>query len=290
MKFRNYDRTAWKYFIFPALCLVLIVGIAPLLYSLFISTYQYNIAKTVIPFKFIGFQNYITLLTSNLFWNSFKLTSIFVIITVLVELSIGTTIALLLFRNIKGRNIFRSLFLIPMVIPSLAVGLIGRFVFSDSIGIVNTIMRILNLPTIVWYGNTNFALMTMILLDIWQWTPFMMIIILAGMMSIPDEYYEAARIEGVNYFGEIFKIMIPTLRNVYSLAILIRVIDAFKEFDKIYIMTKGGPSFATNLLTIHNYTIAFKEFNIGLGSALSIMILIIMIFLGTFLVRRLRRD
>ena len=177
-----------------------------------------------------------------------------------------------------------------MVIPSLAVGLIGRFVFSDSIGVVNTIMRIFNLPTIVWYGNINFALMTMILLDIWQWTPFMMIIILAGMMSIPDEYYEAARIEGVNYFGEVFKIMIPTLRNVYSLAILIRVVDAFKEFDKIYIMTKGGPSFATNLLTIHNYTIAFKEFNIGLGSALSIMILIIMIFLGTLLVRRLKRD
>ena len=290
MKFKNYDRTAWKWFIFPALFLVLLVGIAPLLYSLVISTFQYNIAKTVIPFKFIGIQNYIKLLTSDIFWTSFGLTAIFVIITVLIELALGTIIALFLLHNIRGRNIFRSLFLIPMVIPSLAVGLIGRFVFSDSIGIVNAILKILKLPTIVWYGDTNYALMTMILLDIWQWTPFMMIIILAGMMSIPDEYYEAARLEGVSYFGEITKIMIPTLRNVYSLAILIRVIDAFKEFDKIYIMTKGGPNFATNLLTIHNYTIAFKEFNIGLGSALSIMILIIMIFLGTLLVRRLKRD
>lgn len=288
IKYKNFERHAWKLFILPALILSLVVGIGPLLYSLYISTFQYNMAKSTVSFKFIGLDNFLTLLKSGDFWNSIGLTVLFVIIVVTVEIVLGTLLALLLVGDIKGKSIFRSIFLVPMIISPLVVGLIGRFIFEDSVGIVNNILRLINIPTIIWYGDSRFALMTMILLDIWEWTPFVFLIILAGIMAIPNDFYDAAKVEGASPFGELFRITIPTLKGVYLLAILIRLIDSFREFDKIYIMTTGGPANATNLLAIYNYRIAFKEFNIGLGSALSIIILIIMVLLGSFLVKTLK--
>jgi len=287
---RNKGDHTWKIYIFPALFFLLLVGIAPLLYSLYISFHQYNLAKTQIAFKFVGFRNYWGLLSDAAFWNSFKLTIIFVVVAISLELILGTFLALLLLNDIKGRNIFRSLFLIPMVITPIAVGLMGRYIFEDNVGIVNFLLRKLSIPTPIWYGNPKIALSTMILLDIWEWTPFIFILVLAGLMAIPKEYYEAARVEGANYFGELFRITIPTVRNVFLLALMIRIIDAFKEFDKIYIMTKGGPDFATDLINIRAYTIAFKEFNIGVASAFSVMILILMIVLGTVLIRIIRKN
>jgi len=286
----NADRSTWKWYVFPALFLSLIVGVAPLLYSLYISTHQYNLAKTQVAFKFVGLNNYWHLLTDPKFWNSFKLAIIFVVSAVSIELILGTILALLLINDVKGRNIFRSIFLIPMVITPIAVGLMGRFIFDDNIGIVNFLLRKLNMPTVIWYGNPKWALATMIALDVWEWTAFIFILVLAGLMAIPKEYYEASRVEGANYFGELFKITLPTLRNVFLLAVMIRIIDAFKEFDKIFIMTKGGPNLATDIITIRNYTIAFKEFNIGMGTAFSVMILFFMICLGTVLIRTIRKS
>ncbi len=290
MKFGQNEKNTWKWFVFPALFLVLLVGIGPLIYSLYISTYQYNIAKVQIPFKFVGLKNYATVFTDPHVWNSFKLTIIFSAASVSLELIFGTLIALLLINVVRGRNIYRSLFLIPMVITPIAVGLMGRYIFDDAVGIVNWFFRLLNLPRIIWYGNVKTALITMIILDVWEWSAFVFLIILAGLMAIPSEYYEAAKVEGAGYFSTLFRITLPTLRNVYLLAMMVRIIDTFKEFDKVYIMTKGGPNFATDLITVRNYTIAFKEFNIGLGSTFSIIILIVMILLGTILIRVIQRT
>jgi multiple sugar transport system permease protein len=280
----------WKWYVFPALFLVLLVGVGPLFYSLFISTYQFNLAKVQIPFKFVGLRNYAYIFTNPHVWNAFKLTVIFSSVCVALELIFGTLLALLLIDVVRGRNILRSLFLIPMVITPIAVGLMGRYIFDDAVGIVNWVFRLFNLPRIIWYGNLKSALITMIILDVWEWSAFVFLIVLAGLMGIPSEYYEAAKVEGAGFFTMLFRVTLPTLRNVYLLALLIRLIDTFKEFDKVYIMTKGGPNFATDLITVRNYTIAFKEFNIGVGSALSIIILIVMILLGTFLIRVVQRS
>ena len=286
---RNNSR-AWMWFVFPALFLVLIIGIVPLFYSIYISTHQYNLAKTQIPFKFVGLKNYATLLKDRLLWNSFGRTVVFVVASVAAELILGSALALLLLNLPRGRDVFRSLFLIPMIITPIAVGLMGRYIFDDAIGIVNFVFRALNLPRIIWYGDPKTALFTMILLDVWEWSSFVFLIVLAGLMGIPPEYYEAAKIEGAGFFVQFFKITFPTLRNVYLLAMMIRIIDSFKEFDKVYIMTKGGPNFSTDLITIRDYTIAFKEYNIGLGSAFSLLILAVMIFLGSILIRTLQKE
>jgi multiple sugar transport system permease protein len=290
MKTKIQGVNTWKWFVFPALFLVLFVGVGPLIYSLFISTHQYNIAKIQIPYKFVGLKNYAKIFTDPHVLNSFKLTVIFSATSVSLELIFGSLMALLLINVVRGRNIYRSLFLIPMVITPIAVGLMGRYIFDDAVGIVNWLFRLLNLPRIIWYGNVKSALITMIILDVWEWSAFVFLIILAGLIAIPPEYYEAAKVEGAGYFRTLFKITLPTLRNVYLLAMLVRIIDTFKEFDKVYIMTKGGPNFATDLITVRNYTIAFKEFNIGLGSAFSILILIVMIILGTILIRVIQRT
>ena len=283
------DRT-WMKYVFPALFLVLLVGIGPLIYSLIVSFFQYNIAKVQIPFKFVGFKNYGKLLTDIKFWNSIKLTAFFVVVAVSIELILGTVLALILIDVRRGRNLFRSLFLISMMITPLAIGLMGRFIFDDVAGIVNWFFRLLGLPRIIWYGDPHFAMLTMLILDIWEWSAFVFLLVLAGLMGIPPEFYEAAMVEGAGFFKRLFKITLPTLRNVYILATLIRVIDAFKEFDKVFIMTKGGPNYATDLFSIRNYTIAFKEYNIGLGSAMSIVFLILMLFVGSFLLRILSRE
>jgi multiple sugar transport system permease protein len=283
------ERAVWKWYVFPALFLVLLVGVGPLFYSLFISTHQFNLAKVQIPFKFVGLKNYAFIFTDPHVWNAFKLTAMFSAICVALELIFGTILAILLIDIVKGRNILRSLFLIPMVITPIAVGLMGRYIFDDAVGIVNWVFRLLNLPRIIWYGNPKSALITMIILDVWEWSAFIFLIVLAGLMGIPSEYYEAAKVEGAGFFATLFRVTLPTLRNVYLLALLIRIIDTFKEFDKVYIMTKGGPNFSTDLITVRNYTIAFKEFNIGVGSALSIIILFVMILLGTFLIRVVQR-
>ena len=283
------DRT-WMIYVFPALLLELLVGIGPLLYSLVISGFQFNLAKLQIPFRFVGLRNYARLFTNPDFWNSVKLTALFVAVSVSIELVLGTILALVLADVERGRSLFRSLFLISMMITPIAVGLMGRFIFSDVSGIVNWTFRLLGLPRIIWYGDPRFALTTMIILDVWEWSSFVFLLVLAGLMGIPPEYYEAAHVEGAGFLTRLFKITLPALRPMYVLAALIRVIDAFKEFDKIYIMTKGGPDFATDLFSIHNYMIAFKEFNIGMGSAMSIVFLAMMIGIGTLLVRVLTRE
>ncbi len=277
-------------YVFPALFLVLLVGIGPLVYSLVISTFQFNLAKVQIPFRFVGLRNYATLFTNPEFWNAMKLTLAFVVVSVTLELVLGTILALILVDLRAGRNIFRSLFLISMMITPLGVGLMGRFIFDDVSGIVNWVFRHLGLPRVIWYGDPRFAMLTMVILDVWEWSSFVFLLVLAGLMGIPVEFYESAHVEGAGFFTRLLRITLPTLRPVYLLVALIRVIDAFKEFDKVYIMTKGGPNFATDLISIRNYTIAFKEYNIGLGSSLSILFLILMIFIGTFLVRILTRK
>jgi multiple sugar transport system permease protein len=277
-------------YVLPTLILVLVVGVGPLIYSLVLSTFQFNLAKTTIPFRFVGLRNYAAIFASPQFWNSIGLTVLFVAVAVSLELVLGTVLALVMADIRVGMNIFRSLFLITMMIPPIAVGLMGRFIFSDVSGIVNYVLGHLGLPRLIWYGDPNIALITMIILDVWEWSSFIFLLVLAGLMGIPVEFYEAAHVEGAGFWRRLFRITLPTLQNVYLLAALIRVIDAFKEFDKIYIMTKGGPNFATDLISIRNYTIAFKEFNIGMGSALSVLFLVLMIVLGTFLVRILTRE
>lgn len=286
---RRQDRV-WMLYVFPALFLVLLVGIGPLIYSLVISTFQFNLAKVQIPFRFVGLRNYAALLANPEFWNAMKLTLFFVVTAVSIELMLGTVLALILVDLQAGRNIFRSLFLISMMITPLGIGLMGRFIFDDVSGIVNWAFRLVGLPRVIWYGDPRFAMLTMIILDVWEWSSFVFLLVMAGLMGIPVEFYESAHVEGAGFFTRLFCITLPTLRPVYLLVALIRVIDAFKEFDKVYIMTKGGPNFATDLISIRNYTLAFKEYNIGLGSALSILFLVLMIFIGTFLVRILTRK
>ena len=283
------DFTAF-WFIIPSVVLVLFVAIFPLFYSLYISFHQYNIAKPMIPFKLIWFDNYINIFTDIAFWNSLKLTLIFVIGAVAIELIIGLALALVLASEIRNKNIFRTLILLPMVISPVVVGLIGRFMTDDSIGMVNIILRGLGFPNIVWFGNPKLALISLIILDIWEWTPFIFLILLAGLMAISKEVYEAAKIDGASYFKELRYIVLPMLRPIIFLALILRVIDSFKEFDKVWSITKGGPTYATNLLVVSNFRVAFKEFNTGEASAFSWIILIIFIAMGTFLVRQIKRE
>lgn len=277
-------------FLLPSIIILLFIGIFPLIYSLYMGFHQYYFTKPSIPFKLIWFSNYWKLLTDLSFWKSLLISFVYTVAGVSLQLIFGLGLALALINEIKGRTIFRTLILIPMVVSPMIVGMIGKYATDDSVGIIGIVLRTLHLPNIVWFANPHLSLFSMIMLDVWQWTPFTFLIILAGLMAVPKDIIESAKIDGAEYFQELRYIILPVIRPIIFLALILRVIDSFKDFDKIWMITRGGPNYTTDVLMVNNFRIAFKDFNTGLASAFSWLVLIIFIIIGNFLVRQIRRE
>ncbi len=289
LKKSNKDDSALT-FMMPSIIILLFIGIFPLIYSLYMSFHQYYFIRPSIPFDLIWFKNYWVLLRDIDFWKTLMISFIYTVVGVTFQFIIGLSLALVLSSELRGKNIFRSLILIPMVVSPMVIGMIGRYMSDDSIGIINIIIRGLGLPNVVWFGNPKLALWSMIILDTWQWTPFIFIIVLAGLLAVPKDFLEAARIDGASYLKELRYIILPVVRPIIFLALILRIIDSLKDFDKIWMITKGGPNYATNTIMVANFRLAFKEFNTGMASAFSWLILILFIMIGNIMVKQIRRE
>ena len=186
----------------------------------------------------------------------------------------------LLFRDkVYGKRIIISLLMIPIMISPMVIGIIWRFILNPEIGIANYILKMVGLQPLIWLGDIKYALSTIILIDIWQWTPFLFIIFLSGMQGISPNLYEAAEVDGASEWGLIRYITIPMLKPIMYIGILIRSIDSFKMFDLVYILTRGGPVNSTETASLYIYKTGFNFFNMGKASTMSYILLIIMTFL-----------
>jgi len=270
--------------ILPAIIILVGVSVFPFVYCIYNSLHFYDLTKPARGTPWVGATNYSLLIQDARFWHSLKITFYFVAVGVSIELALGYVIASLL-NEVKARKVLLPLFLIPMIIPPVVVGLIWRLMYDFTLGIINYLLGSVGFLPQPWLGTASLAMLSIIITDVWEWTPLMGLILLAGLQALPQEPYEAAKIDGAGMWNVLRYITLPMLKPIILVAVLLRTMDAFKWFDTIYIMTSGGPGIATETASLYSYLIAFNFFNIGKGSAFSIIMIAIVILFCTFYIR-----
>jgi multiple sugar transport system permease protein len=269
-------------FVLPSLLFVIAMMIFPIGYTLWLSFNQWNGSALQSP-RGVGLDNYTNLLgTDPRFWQAVIRTFGFSVVAVAVELGLGLLIALLLQGKFFGQNLIKTLLLLPMVATPVAIGMAWLLMFEPTIGFLNAMLRDYGIPPQPWLGSQNQALWSLAAVDIWEWTPMMALIVLAGLTVLPDEPYEAARVDGASAVQRFFYLTLPLLVPTLVVATLLRAIDALKTFDIIYTMTRGGPGFATETINTYAYVQSFEYFN--LGKASSLLVIFFAIVLGISLV------
>lgn len=238
----------------------------------------------------VGLENYTTIFSDAAFWDSVRVTALFTGGAVAVEFLLGFGIALLLNRRLRGLGLVRTLMLLPMVMTPVIVGLTWRMLFSPIYGVFDYVLSLFGLPQPDWLSNTHTALASVIAVDVWQWTPFMFLLLTAGLHSLPSEPFEAARVDGAGRLNVFRYLTLPLMRNIIIIALIFRAIDAFDTFDIIWVLTNGGPGTATQTLTIYSYFQSFRWFNFGYGAALSVLMLICVGAFCVIMVLFMRRE
>lgn len=281
------ETRAWFLFVSPAILLVGIFSLYPLFYTIYLSFFKYN-AASGIPMTFNGLTNYIRLFQSYDFINSVKVTFYYTLLGVGSTMILGVALALLL--NTEGFivKILRGVSLMPMLICSVALTVAWQLMYNPSFGVFNLCLEALGLPGQNWLGNPDLAIYALALTDTWQFTPFVMILTLAGFQSISTEYYEAASIDGANSTQMLFRITLPLMKNVLLTILVMRVIDAFKTFEKPKILTNGGPMMTTETINLYVYNTSFQQWELGFGAA-GALVVSVMIAAMTVLIIRLSR-
>ena len=273
-KIHFYDRRFGYLFVSPAVVILSIVILAPIAIAIITSFYDYTLINRTLD-SFIGLRNYFEAVSNEKFIHSAIVTIVFVILVVLFEFIIGFLIAILLNQVERFRNIYYFILLIPLLINPIVVGLIWRMFLHPQLGILNYLISLVGIDPINWLGDPQNAFITIIFVDIWHQVSFMIILLLAGLASIPEEPYEAARVDGANAFQQFRDITLPYMRPVIIITLLIRLIFALKTYDLIYIMTKGGPGDATDLISYYIYRSAFIGLDLGQAASMSVILILI---------------
>jgi multiple sugar transport system permease protein len=266
-------------FIWPALLIVLAISIFPLIYSLTTSFMSFRLMPPSPP-RFVGFDNYWSLLQNERFWNVALTTSIIAFISVFLQYAVGFAVALALNSRVPGERLFRVSFLLPMLVAPVAVALIARQIFNPTMGPLNQLMSGIGFPNLPFLTETHWALGAIITVEIWQWTPFVILMLLAGLQTLPDDVYEAAALENASPWQQFWGITFPMMLPISAAVVFIRLIESYKIIDTVFVMTGGGPGISTETLTLFAYQEGFKKFNLGYTSALSFLFLIVITIIG----------
>lgn len=277
-------------FLAPA---VLIMGIGllyPVAYSAYTSFFDWRMGASADTATFSGLDNYIWLVSNTLVRESLIVTLTFAFVVVVAEVTLGVGLALFLDRPMRGMSFFRTIFILPMMIAPIVVGLVWRYIYHPTVGPLNQTLNAIGLPSVPWLSSPDVALLSIIIADIWQWTPFIFILSLAALQSLPRSALEAARIDGANTWQTIFYVKLPLMMPVIVVATLLRLIDAFKVLEVVYIMTNGGPGTSTEILSLRIYKEAFISYELGRASAISnmLLLLVMLITLAMFFFTKLR--
>lgn len=271
----------------PTLALLLAVILFPVFWALFTSVHDYTLIAPNFD-TFTGFRNYLTAIGDSQFRHSLWLTSLFVLGVVLIEFAIGFVVALMLNSVVRFKPIYYGILLCPLLMNPVIVGLIWRMFLHPSLGIVNYLLTVLSIAPVNWLGSTKVAIWTIVMVDIWHQVSFMIVLLLAGLSALPKEPYEAARVDGAGTFKAFRHITLPLMWPVIVVTLLIRLIFAVKTYDLVYIMTRGGPGTATDFVSYFIYRTAFVSLNVGEASAMSAILLALILLLTSYLYRYMR--
>ena len=278
------DRTKFL-FIGPAVVWILAFTIFPLLYALYTSLYSFRFGQR---FGFTGLENFARLFSDSNLLSSLRITLTFVVGTVTVEMVLGVALALLLSREIRGSNVIRGVATLPLFATPVAVGYLAITLYYERNGPLNSLIRALGGENIPWLSDPSWALVAVILVDIWQWTPFVFLITLAGLQSLPSELYDAARVDGASAAQNFRFLTLPLLAPLLWLILLLRMVEAFRVFDIPVSLTLGGPGRATEVYSLYTYRTAMRFFDHGYAAAQGILLLVIVMFIVTLIFTRVR--
>jgi ABC-type sugar transport system permease subunit len=274
----------------PALTVIAIVAVFPIGWTAWESLHLHDLRMPWLGRPFVGFANYAEAFSSARVWDALAHTAVFTIVTVLLELIGGLVLALIVDRLTWGRDLVRTAVLLPWAIPTVVVALIWRFLFENPAGLVNDVLLRLDMTSPTWFADATAAWVPLMLADAWKMTPFVTVLLLAGLQSIDRSLYEAARIDGAGWLRQLTGITLPLLRPALLVAFIFRTLDAFRVFDVIYIMTGGGPGTATEPIALLTFSMLLQNLRFGLGAALSIVVFAASFVLAAVFIRVLGRD
>ena len=278
-----------KLMIFPAIIVILVMITYPVIYSVFMSFYEWSGGAILSPF-YIGWENYKELFRDDRFINSIWHTFYYTGLSVCIEIALGTALALVLNREFRGRGVLRTILLFPVMATPVAISLTWALMFDPSIGVLNFLLELIGLSPSLWVADPKLVIPSLVLVDVWKWTPLVMLIILAGLSALPVEPYESAIIDGASNIQLFRYLTLPLLRPTISVAALFRTIDALKTFDVIYVITKGGPGTSSETLNLYAFYVNLLHSDIGYGCSILVTFFIIIMSISFFLiiVRRAR--
>lgn len=276
--------------VLPAIVLILGLSIFPLIQSLLLSFQRWDLQSQEHPF--VGLQNYRDALFDARVWGALQNTGIIVVAAVALEFLLGLGLALLFSGEFKGKKLAMPLLMLPVMVVPIVVGLTWRMLWDNQYGAINQTLswiagRDVN---ILWLAHRDSALFAMVVTDVWQWTPFMFLVLLAGLSSVNPELYEAASLDGAGWWQSLRDVSLPGIARVIAVAVLFRALDAFKVFDLVYMFTQGGPGTSTESISWYIYQLGFKFFRLGYASAVSFLVVILLTAVATLYVARFVRG
>ena len=291
----GYGRFTPFLFLAPAVLALLAIGIYPTIFAVVTSFRRYNITRRADMqdgFPFVGLDNYLSVLRDQSFWDSLLLTGKFYLTVVPLQILLGILIALMLHKPGWGllRAVTRVSLVVPLATTYAVVGLIGRLIFNRDFGVANQFMGWLGIPSSDWLGNQTGAFVAIVIMDIWQWTPFVALIFLAGLSMVPVEIEEAARLETKSHWALLRHVQLPYMLPGLTAVLILRSADVLKLFDMVFVMTRGGPGAATDLISIYVQRAGFKVFDLGVASAQAILLLALTILLSRIYIRIFYRE
>lgn len=284
------DGTLVKLFIIPTLIVLILWNVFPLFYSLYLSFTNYSAISNRAP-EWVGFGNYTAILSRSSFWEAFATTGKYALLSVSIQTVLGFGLAMLLRQKFRGSGLITTLTLVPMMLSPVVVGLFWKLIYNPSYGIFNFLLNPTNprLATDMLRGPDT-AMLAVVIVDVWMWTPFVMLLCLSGLSAIPDYLYEAAAIDRASSWFQFRRITLPQVAPLLLIAILFRTIEALKAFDLMMGLTGGGPGDATETVSINLYRLAFQgQVATGRASALAYIVLIIIICISNVYIRYLNR-
>ena len=287
-RIRISDRTLKWLFLLPSVAILAFLAIYPFIQGIWMSFHEWPLAADTQAW--VGLENYRSLAGSDRFLGSARATAVFTGVSVTLELILGVGLALYL-RSLSSnwRPIFRTIFILPMVMTPIATGLMWRLLLNGQIGVVNwMIINFLGMTPPSWTSSATVAMATVIMIDVWQWTPLIVMIVYAGLLSIPETMYEAARVDGAPRLAVFRHLTLPQIKYMIGIAVVFRLMRSFRSFDIIWLVTNGGPGTATEILNIYLYRVAFVNLQGGQAAALGIILLVVTIAITMGVIRGLR--
>lgn len=284
------ERLFAAFLLLPSFVFVIIFAFYPIAYSFYLSLHRIVLSLPGLEQPFVWFENYKHLMQDEIAVQTLVNTFLFVMVTTVLELFFGLIIALVINRYFLGRGIVRAAVLIPWAIPTVVASQMWRFIFNDNYGLLNYLL--FGSDTVLyqaWLADPFFAFTSIVAADIWKTSSFAALIILAGLQTIPDEIYDAAKIDGAHAWQRFVRITLPLLKPALLIALLFRTMDAFRVFDLVFVMTQGGPADSTNVLQFYGYKKIFAEGLMGYGSTISVLVFFVTLCISVFYIKLLGR-